>query len=69
MNDGWKCPNCGKAHAPWMATCDREFVTWSSDGLCRHEWVSDTAGTRCQKCGKNGSLPDYTITCNAADPS
>ena len=23
MREGWLCPNCGKAHAPWMATCDQ----------------------------------------------
>ena len=21
MNEGWKCPNCGKAHAPHVQTC------------------------------------------------
>lgn len=21
MSDGWKCPNCGKAHPIWVDTC------------------------------------------------
>ena len=21
MNEGWKCPNCGSAHPPWVETC------------------------------------------------
>lgn len=21
MQEGWKCPNCGGAHAPWMPSC------------------------------------------------
>jgi primosomal protein N' len=53
MNQGWQCPNCGKAHAPWMPTCDSELVTMPATGtnICDHEWQSDTAGTYCPKCG------------------
>ncbi len=63
MNEGWKCPNCGGAHAPWMASCDKELVTWTQADWCDHEYITDTGGNRCRKCGKSGSLPDYTITC------
>jgi hypothetical protein len=24
MTEGWKCPNCGKAHAPSVLTCPEE---------------------------------------------
>jgi hypothetical protein len=24
------CPECGKAHAPWVMTCPVEHVTWTS---------------------------------------
>ena len=54
MSEGWKCPNCGGAHAPWMQTCDKEdFVTLPYAGTpCDHQWITDTAGTRCAICGK-----------------
>lgn len=30
MNEGWKCPNCGKAHAPDVKTCpDPRINPWS----------------------------------------
>ena len=29
MRDGWKCPNCGKAHGPHVATCPEiKGVKW-----------------------------------------
>lgn len=53
MNDGWKCPNCGSAHAPWIATCPMEYVTWTTSGVpCNHDWIDSTAGKRCSKCGE-----------------
>jgi hypothetical protein len=21
MNEGWKCPECGRCYAPWVSTC------------------------------------------------
>lgn len=68
MNEGWKCPNCGKSHAPWLATCDQENVTWTTGFNCIHEYVNDTGGDRCRKCGKSGNTPDYTIICSV-EPS
>jgi hypothetical protein len=27
MNEGWKCPQCGKIHAPWVPSCDACAMT------------------------------------------
>jgi len=27
MSEGWSCPKCGSAHAPWVATCPVVVVT------------------------------------------
>lgn len=29
MPEGWSCPNCHKAHAPWVATCPELLVSTS----------------------------------------
>lgn len=26
MNEGWKCPECGKVNAPWVQACDHVKV-------------------------------------------
>lgn len=55
MSDGWNCPHCGKAHAPWVMTCPSETKTWTSNifgDICEHRWITDTGGTRCELCGK-----------------
>ena len=43
MNEGWKCPNCGKAHAPWMSTCDQEYVTWTTNTFDECDKVLEAA--------------------------
>ena len=26
MSEGWKCPNCGKAHVPTVLTCPEDSI-------------------------------------------
>ena len=37
MNEGWKCPCCGKAHAPHVVTCPEptQVAGWP---VTPHEW-------------------------------
>jgi DNA-directed RNA polymerase subunit RPC12/RpoP len=61
MSDGWRCPACGRGNAPWVATCQcygQQATTAATTTGCLHNWVNDTAGTVCQKCGQR--LP-YTV--------
>ena len=54
MNEGWKCPLCGNVYAPFVQKCpEAHGATASIDKQwdCPHEWTTDTAGTRCWKCG------------------
>jgi uncharacterized OB-fold protein len=65
MAEGWVCPTCAKVNAPWVAACDHVAVAhsqWVSTTApeCEHEWFSDTAGTRCAKCGKR-SHPQWGV--------
>ena len=32
MMEGWKCPNCGGAHAPWMPSCPVTVTITSTPG-------------------------------------
>jgi hypothetical protein len=27
MNEGWKCPQCGKINAPWVQSCNHVLAT------------------------------------------
>lgn len=56
MSEGWKCPNCGKAHAPQVLTCPepaRDNLThlphdWHSKADWVRQWpftVGDPPGT------------------------
>ena len=55
MNSGWQCPKCGAVWAPFVhqcARCNAPAVQQSATvPSCAHEWIKDTAGTRCWKCG------------------
>jgi len=44
---GWECPQCGKVNAPWVPHCIHNPYM----PPCDHQWIEDTAGTRCWKCG------------------
>lgn len=58
---GWECPKCGRVYAPWMPSCSAcpgVVITAPSVTIeCEHLWVSDTFGTRCEKCGVILSQP------------
>jgi len=43
MNEGWKCPNCGKAHAPHIETCPEQSTYAPYDPVDRDvmtDWTS-----------------------------
>lgn len=40
MDQGWKCPNCGKAHAPHVLTCPEP----ARDKLTPGDWVRQLPG-------------------------
>jgi hypothetical protein len=48
---GWRCPNCGSAHAPNVVTCPVQVPTTTTmSNTCELPW-------KCQNCGKlNSSL-------------
>lgn len=70
MNEGWKCPGCGSCYAPWKAKCDvcvpSQAYTIQSIPTCNHEWYSDTAGTRCSKCGIDQFIQVYGNVCGVS---
>lgn len=39
-NQGWKCPVCGKVHAPWVDGCDCHRVTTNGTSTGKTESVS-----------------------------
>lgn len=60
MVNGWKCPVCGSAWAPWyagpcqhVAIIDRTDTNYQDTASCIHEWSSLGNSTlpRCAKCG------------------
>ena len=55
--NGWECPRCGQCYAPHISQCytcgPRTFTSSGTVPACLHQWVYDTAGTRCYLCGKS----------------
>ena len=57
---------------PWPCRACINGVLWEMDPVyvpgfsmvspCDHRWISDTAGTRCAKCGENATTLVYTPT-------
>lgn len=45
MNEGWKCPSCGKCNAPWVASCDC-YATNTTGGT--HQIIP-----ACHDCGRS----------------
>lgn len=41
MNDGWKCPGCGRCYAPWMPECTK----------CGPPKAETPGSPRCGVCG------------------
>ncbi len=43
MNEGWKCPACGKAHAPHVQTCPEPIfgVFTPNDSGTGWQWQPD----------------------------
>ena len=76
---GWECPKCGTVYAPWQPKCQTcvagAVTTAVTFPPCDHQWVSDTFGTRCMKCGQQSQYapmcydtgdeipPKYENTC------
>lgn len=57
-NQGWKCPNCGKAHGPHVNTCPGISTPSTIPGLVPYEPkyptyppVGIASKTNCSKCG------------------
>lgn len=51
---GWVCPKCGSGNNPSAMQCPcSAFKTYTvtDASSCLHEFVHDTAGYRCVKCG------------------
>lgn len=67
MNEGWRCPQCGGVYAPWVFRCTKcPSVEGGAAGAfivdpCDHQWVTDTAGTRCIKCGARIQIGPATL--------
>lgn len=56
---------------PWKCRACVNGILWEMDPVwvpsfstvCEHEWISDTVGTRCRKCGEGTS----TLTLSTAN--
>lgn len=60
MADGWICPKCGRALAPWMPECpcnniktvtSSKYIVTSSDGKCPYVCPYKTEHGYCQTTG------------------
>ena len=62
MQEGWKCPNCGGAHAPWMPSCPDQLQTKIGNGtatrvdcVCARGTEFNCPNTACPRRAIGGS--------------
>lgn len=72
MKEGWICPRCGKANAPFIVSCDCKLDT-EDECPCggKHQWriisvwstsIGNGSTLVCSKCKANKQVYDSGIT-------